>query len=100
VQAIPMVVQRMLRIIEKAGYRFLVGIASAGGDRPMLLIAEKDGQWRGIEADISGYKPSAAKFLLRLMLEPCPTTVSEIMSSVAEFADKYRGMVVWVTNAI
>jgi hypothetical protein len=97
-----MVVQRMLRILEKDGYRFLVGVvgASADGSRPMLLVVEKDGQWRGIEVDVRDYKPSAAKFLLRLMLEPCPSTVSEIMSSVGEFAGKYRGRTTWITNAI
>jgi hypothetical protein len=97
-----MVVQRMLRILEKDGYRFLVGVvgASADGSRPMLLVVEKDNQWRGFQLDVDGYKPSNAKFLLRLMLGPCPSTVSEIMSSIEEFADKYRGMVVWITNAI
>jgi len=99
---IPAVVQRMLSMLEKQGYRFLAGIATAcaNNSQPVLLVAEKDGQWRGLEVDADGYKPSKAKFLLRLMLEPCPSAVSEIMSSVSEFADKYRGRTVWVTNAI
>jgi hypothetical protein len=92
----------MLSMLEKQGYRFLAGIAMActDGSRPVLLVAEKDNQWRGFQLDVDGYKPSNAKFLLRLMLEPCPSTVSEIMSSVGEFADKYRGRTIWITNAV
>jgi len=91
----------MLNMLEKQGYRFLAGIAKAcaNGSQPVLLVIEKDNQWHGLQLDTHGYKPSNAKFLLRLMLEPCPSTVSEIMSSVSEFADKYRGRTIWITNA-
>lgn len=98
---IPAVVQRMLSILEKQGYRFLAGIAMActDGSQPVLLVVEKDNRWHGFQLDVDGYKPPNAKFLLRLMLEPCPSTVSDIMSSVAEFAGKHRGTI-WITNAI
>jgi hypothetical protein len=97
---VPAVVQRMLDMLSKSEYRFLVGMAAELDSHPMLLVAEKDGKWRGLRVDVDGYKSSDARRLLRLALDPYPCTVNEIMSSVEEFAGKYRGKTIWITNAI